>query len=344
MREFVNLEPLDQPDIRRRRLEEYDRVRSQFVSFGNPLWDLRVMMDDLCVKLLDAITNGHEAKEEDAREQLRQVERKDPELVYLLELAGAETAMNEGRTEEAREHSERAAEARSCLPQFNLEGLWVGKYGSYGYELVNVTYIGDTLIATKVTGDQNVPRGEVTFQANLSPLQYLKRVSKAKTGEFHDSILKPQLHSLQPIELTDKAAQKWGTRQLPRYKGLGQVAEEGFVNNQWMDGQLIIIGEDYFSFAWTPIQQQIFFGRPSPELALRMLRESGVSPLRSAKPWMAPPSLDDDIQTQMDFVTRCFEKTDEVYEENYDGEEVSTKINGYGCIFHDESSDECYFE
>ena len=339
MREFVNLEPLDQPDVRKRRLEQNDRVRSQFVSFGDPLWDLRVEMDELCVKLFNAISNGHEMKEEEAREELRQVERKDPELVYMLELASVDTAIREGRHEDARKHSDRAAEARSCLPQFNLEGLWVGKYGPHGYELINVTYVGDTMIATKVTGDQNVPRGEITFQANLNPLQYLNRASQ--TSISSDARTKTQMQSLQPIELTDKAAQKWGTRQLPRYVGLGQVAEEGFVNNQWMDGQLIIIGEDYFSFAWTPIQQQIFFGRPSPELALRMLRESGVSPLRSAKAWSAPPSVDDDIQTQMDFVTRCFERTDEVLEDR--NEESGSKHDGYGCIFMDDS-EECYFE
>ena len=149
MQEFVNLEPLDQPDVRKRRLEEDDRIRSQFVSFGDALWDLRSQMDKLCVKLLNAISNGHSMKEEEAREQLRQVEMKDPELVYMLELASADTAIRDGRVEDASVHSDKAAEARSCLPQFSLEGLWVGKYGSHGYELINVTYIGDTMIATK---------------------------------------------------------------------------------------------------------------------------------------------------------------------------------------------------
>ena len=35
--------------------------------------------------------------------------------------------------------------------------------------MINVTYVGDTLIAFKVTGDKNVPRGEITFQADLTP-------------------------------------------------------------------------------------------------------------------------------------------------------------------------------
>ena len=123
--------------------------------------------------------------------------------------------------------------------------------------------------------------------------------------------------ALQPIILTDRAARKWGTRQLPRYSGIGQVAEEGFVNNQWMDGQLIIIGDEYFSFAWIPIEQQIFFGRPSPELALKMLRDHGVVPLRStSKKFDVAPSLDASVEVQKEFVTRCMEMTDEIVEDD----------------------------
>lgn len=110
--------------------------------------------------------------------------------------------------------------------------------------MINVTYVGDTLIAFKVTGDKNVPRGEITFQADLSP-NAVRKLRDGQTGAKDT-----QQRSLEPIMLTEKAASKWGTRQLPRYRGLGQVAESGFQNNRWMDGQLIIIGEEYFSFAW----------------------------------------------------------------------------------------------
>ena len=135
----------------------------------------------------------------------------------------------------------------------------MNRYGQHGYEMINVTYHGDLMIAYKVTGDKNVPRGEITFQVDLNPL---------KTRRVDPNSDQPTtIEHLEPISLTEKAAKKWGTSQLPRHKGLGQVAEPGFTKNQWMEGQLIIIGEEYFSFAWVPIEQQIFFGRPSPELA-----------------------------------------------------------------------------
>jgi hypothetical protein len=32
--------------------------------------------------------------------------------------------------------------------------------------------------------------------------------------------------------------------------------------------------KDYFSFAWIPLGHQVFFGRPSAELALKMMQEA----------------------------------------------------------------------
>lgn len=190
--------------------------------------------------------------------------------------------------------------------------------------MINVTYVGDVLVAYKVTGDKNVPRSEITFQADLSPIS-MRGGSKTQ-------------NLLHPIKLTDKAAKKWGTKQLPRYNGLGQVAQEGFTNNQWMDGQLILIGEEYFSFAWVPIEHQIFFGRPSPELALKMLRDEGAATL-SPKIWSqaSPPSMDDDLHILRQYAAHCYEITTESIEEELEGDE-------FGCIWHGMDTEECYFE
>ena len=202
--------------------------------------------------------------------------------------------------------------------------------------MINVTYAGDTMIAYKVTGDKNVPRGEITFQADLSPAAV--RRLKTSRGKF-SKLSKEDMKPLEPIMLTDKAASKWGTRQLPRYRGLGQVAESGFENHRWMDGQLIIIGEDYFSFAWVPLENQIFFGRPSPELALKMLREGGKEDLRTKSHWEVPPSMDDDMDVLKEYVASCLEKTTETYEEEMPEGEP------FGCIWHGGGdTEECYFE
>lgn len=327
--EFMNLEPLEETEIRRQRIEQDTERRAKFVEFGDKLWELRSKMDKLTTKMVHAIHSGEEELEQYTRQQLKNIERRDPELVYMLELSDMELAHREGRDDDAARHRENALAARSCLTHFNLEGLWVGKYGAHGYELINVTYVADTLIASKVTGDRNVPKGEITFKVDLHPLRY--RTKKGSSAQQSSQ-------QLQPIVLTDKAAKKWGTRKLPRYAGLGQVAEEGFRNHQWMDGQLIIIGDDYFSFAWIPIEQQIFFGRPSPELALKMLRDYSALSTSLSNEFATAPSVHDDIQVQKKYVMRCLSKTHEVEDER------SLDGDAFGCIWDDAGSDECYLE
>lgn len=198
--------------------------------------------------------------------------------------------------------------------------------------MLNITYAGDTLIAYKVTGDKNVPQGEITFQADLNPSLITRNVADSNSNPTDP---------LQPIILTEKASKKWGTTHLPRYAGLGQVAEPGFLNHQWMDGQLIIIGDDYFSFAWVPVETQIFFGRPSPELALKMLREHSAlsSDIPKNRVWEAPPSMDDDVAVLKDYMASCLEKTRETYEEELDGDPFS-------CIWSemDMDTEECHFQ
>jgi hypothetical protein len=329
--EFADLGTLEQSSQRKIRLQQEQEDKQRFVSYGDDLWNMRDFMGTLSRKLLKSINEGNRDKEEEIREELRQVEHQDPDLVYRVELEKLHKASSEGRENDARRHSMIASAARSNLPQFNLDGLWVGKYGQHGYEMINITYSGDLLIAYKVTGDKNVPRGEITFQVDLNPLN--RKVVGDSSGDSTISLVEP----LQPISLTPKAAKKWGTSQLPRHKGLGQVAEAGFKKNQWMEGQLIIIGEEYFSFAWVPIEQQIFFGRPSPELALKMLRESGASSIAPTKSFTKPPEMDENVDVLKEYAHSCLEKTTEVEEEDFSG-------NPFSCIFVGEDTEECYFQ
>jgi Cyclin D1 binding domain len=134
------------------------------------------------------------------------------------------------------------------------------------------------LVARKVTGDRTVPKGEVSFTVNLSPPASSSSSSSASNSASAVGgggvVAPPQVPVVQPIELGPEAAQQWGTKYLQRFVGQGQVASEGYTDSEWLDGQLVLVGQDYFSFAWLPIGHQVFFGRPSPELTLKLLRES----------------------------------------------------------------------
>lgn len=219
----------------------------------------------------------------------------DAEFVYTLSLQRKELAERDGHLDAERYH-DMAMEARAALPQFGLEGLWVGKYGGSdgggSYEMINVTYQGDTLLAHKVTSaGTNVPRGAETFRVDLSPLVTTSKSSNNNDRQsIHNNSRNPQQsyeqhrdqnnnhnHNnndpvLSPIELGDSAAKQWGCKYLQRFAGMGQVSAEGYQDSQWMDGQLILVNE-YFSFAWLPIGHQVFFGRPTPELVLKLMKD-----------------------------------------------------------------------
>jgi hypothetical protein len=127
--EFLNLEPLPESEARRERLDREKQNEYQYAKYGNDLWDLRATIQDLSVQLVEAIdTDGKETMiEQEIRKNLRQAERRDPELVYRMELEAMQEAARENRDEDVIYHKDRALNARSCLDHFNLEGLWVGK-------------------------------------------------------------------------------------------------------------------------------------------------------------------------------------------------------------------------
>lgn len=299
--------PLNSNPLSPERIERVKReteASSRFLH-GDELIELRKYIANLETEIGDAREKGDMSRVRELATTLHESTIMDAEYVYFTAIENAETAkendMGEGVV---KKYLQEAQEARDCLPQFQLGGLWVGKYGENGYEMINVTYVDDALIATKITGDLNVPKGEITFTADLSPKQAFG------TTNYEDE--QPQLD---PIELSDVASKQWGHKHLPRFPGQGQAAEDGFVNSQWMDGQLILVGE-YFSFAWIPLGHQIFFGRPSAELTLKMLKQSKMADYGAVD--KGSPNQFAEMRA---FAQRCYDETELILsDEDVDGE------------------------
>lgn len=150
-------------------------------------------------------------------------------------------------------------------------------FGAEGSQLVNVTYSGDTLIATKITGECHVPKGEVVFKADLFPLG--------------DDDVKD--NKLEPIPLNESAASKWNIKKLERYIGEGRITSDDAQNIESVDGQLIMF-EGYFSFLFLPSKNHIFFSRPSPQLIVHLMKEVIY--------------VEDELQNMKDHLQRCFLK------------------------------------
>jgi len=283
-------EPSPVAPLSRERLDRMKREadsKSRFLH-GDELIELRKYIANIEIDLKEAREQGDIPKLRELVDALEDSKMMDAEQVYSSSIDKMEISESKGLTDDAEKYRKDSLQAREALPQFQLGGLWVGKYGENGYEMLNVTYVGDygnTLVATKVTGDKNVPKGEITFTADLNP--------NAKGRD-----------DLEAIELSDVASKQWGHKHLPRFPGQGQVAAEGFVNNQWMDGQLILVGE-YFSFAWLPLGHQIFFCRPSAELTLKMLKQSKMADYGA---------IDKDspnaVAEHRAFAQRCFDETE----------------------------------
>src|SRR5437867_10094085 len=49
----------------------------------------------------------------------------------------------------------------------DLSGEWIGHYTGHYDEVVRITQSGETVEAVKVTGDDHVPAGVVTWRANV---------------------------------------------------------------------------------------------------------------------------------------------------------------------------------
>lgn len=143
----------------------------------------------------------------------------------------------------------------------------------HGSELVNVTYSGDTLVASRLKHPDSV-----FFQANLSPREYSK-----------------QKGDLGSIRLDNAATTKWGVDKLDRYPGEGLDAlNKNPSKADPIEGNLIMF-DGYFSFLWIPTRQHVFFSKPKGNRIFELLRDV--------------ISEEDELHNMRDHIGRCFDKS-----------------------------------
>jgi hypothetical protein len=94
---------------------------------GDELHMLRQSVLDLRAQLHDARSVDDSRKILELQRAILQAQQRDAEFVYSVSLERMEAAEARGRWLEAEKFRQDAAQSREALPQFNLEGLWIGK-------------------------------------------------------------------------------------------------------------------------------------------------------------------------------------------------------------------------
>lgn len=127
--EFDALEPRPPSSARLSRLDAEARSRSVYVASGTDgYWDLRDEIVQLEQDLVSAQEAGVNEEALDAiQSMLRRAQARDPAHVYRVVGDAAKSADSRGDEEATERYLEECKRARGMLPQFNLEGLWVGK-------------------------------------------------------------------------------------------------------------------------------------------------------------------------------------------------------------------------
>ncbi|XP_077503945.1 F-box only protein 31-like [Amblyomma americanum] len=158
-------------------------------------------------------------------------------------------------------------------------GIFKGTYGTHGVELIQIEYIDNCtkLRATKLSGDPNIPSGQVTFEVVL---QY----SMVLTAQQQASITSLDAIEVQaadiPCNSVPIASQPFCVpgdcherfHEIPkvciaRYHGLGQVAGHGFTNPSFSRGHWVIFSEDLFGFLWLELLSLSMYHRVKEDLA-----------------------------------------------------------------------------
>ncbi|XP_049276035.1 F-box only protein 31 isoform X2 [Rhipicephalus sanguineus] len=158
-------------------------------------------------------------------------------------------------------------------------GIFKGTYGTHGLELIQLEYVDNCtkLRASKLSGDPNVPSGQVTFevvlqysmvltaqqQASISALDAIE--VRASDTPYNNVPTTPQPFRV-PLGCHERFLEIPRTC-IARYHGLGQVAGHGYTNPSFSRGHWVVFSEDLFGFLWLELLSLSMYHRVKEDLA-----------------------------------------------------------------------------
>lgn len=130
---------LDDEDVQTVKYPNQDRRQNTYMS-GDDLVDLRKGIADLREELRDAkmhltsIQGYFTTEEVEVKQTIRNLENDisaacllDPEFSYVFNSEISKSAERRGDVQAAAEAKRDAQDARRCIPQLNMHGIWVGE-------------------------------------------------------------------------------------------------------------------------------------------------------------------------------------------------------------------------
>mmetsp|Transcript_17791 Transcript_17791/g.36925 ORF Transcript_17791/g.36925 Transcript_17791/m.36925 type:complete len:310 (+) Transcript_17791:19-948(+) len=212
---------------------------SQMVVDADELKLLRQRYKFLEIRLEAAVTREDFMAAAELRDAIAALRMRDPQMrrVDLDQMLKAALAVED--YQECCRIRDELDVVRKMLPQFRLEGNWVGVYEERGVVRIQIAIDGDQLVATKTSGELNIPIGELTFRADLSP----DGMVEAKED---------------PVE---RALHMFPDLTYQRFKGHGRISDSDFSGNRWVEGELIIFEENVIAFVWRGFCLMMVFER-----------------------------------------------------------------------------------
>lgn len=238
----------------------------QIAQFAPPqtLLQVRGQRQKVQQELSDAINDEDYVTAALLRDDLMELKQKDPAVMAaILREEQAEHVAHEQYDEAARCRDELLV-LRRFLPQYQLAGLWKGNYPNHGDEMVRLHYQGDQLFATKVTGDEHVPAGEVTFRADLAaPADSLSEDLGSAGRSYGGTSTEAVGVRVEVLALSADGGHE--PREVEQFHGEGRIAARGFRHPHFVPGQLFLMDDDVIGFLWLPIGTFVVFSRVPEE-------------------------------------------------------------------------------
>ncbi|KAK3596890.1 hypothetical protein CHS0354_029077 [Potamilus streckersoni] len=161
-------------------------------------------------------------------------------------------------------------------------GLFKGSYSAHGTELLMLSYSEEAheIHLTKITGDPNVPAGEVSVYVDLRRPMILNREQQESLQTLRDidtPDLPPEfdgnMNLSQPFIVPSQCEEREDCKDLPkyckaRYHSKGQIAAFGYQNPSFSNNHWVMFSEDVFGVLWLDLYSFSLFNRIKEEFKI----------------------------------------------------------------------------